>query len=66
MVSLAQFAPFLLLFLVAGAAADGFQRTKLLGLCVSLQTVCSILLFILTLTDAVTFPRIFLILVLLG
>lgn len=66
LVGLAQFAPFLLLFLIAGAAADRFQRAKLLALCVTLQTACSMLLFSLTISGHVTFPRIFLLLVIMG
>jgi MFS family permease len=63
---LAQFAPFLVLFLVAGAAADRFQRATILGVCVSLQTVCSLLLLVFTATSTVDFPRIFAVLILLG
>lgn len=66
LVGLAQFAPFLLLFLVAGAAADRFQRATILGICASLQTVCSLLLFGFTILAVVDFPRIFAVLVLLG
>jgi MFS family permease len=66
LVGLAQFAPFLLFFLLAGAAADRLPRAKLLGGCIVLETVCSLLLFGLTLTSTVTFWRIFVVLVLLG
>lgn len=66
LVGLAQFAPFLVLFLIAGAAADRFQRAKLLGFCIALQTACSILLYAITATGSATFPRIFVVLVLLG
>ena len=66
LVGLAQFAPFLLLFLVAGAVADRWQRTTILWVCAFLQTVCSLLLFGLTATGVVSFGRIFVVLVLLG
>jgi MFS family permease len=66
LVGLAQFAPFLLLFLMAGAAADRFQRTRIIGICAVLQTLCAGLLLIFTVTDTATFPRMFLVLLLLG
>lgn len=66
LVGLAQFAPFLLLFLLAGAAADTFPRAKLLGGCIVLEAVCSLLLLGLTLMSTVSFPRIFVVLVVLG
>ena len=66
LIGLAQFAPFLLLFLIAGAAADRFQRTTILGICAALQTVCSMLLCLLTVTGTVHFSSIFVVLVLLG
>jgi MFS family permease len=66
LVGLAQFAPYLVLFLIAGAASDRFQRAKLLGFCIALQTAGSILLFAITATGSATFPRIFVVLVVLG
>jgi hypothetical protein len=66
LIGLAQFAPFLVFFLVAGAAADRFQRARVLGVCVTLQTVCSALLFVFTVTGMMHFPLIFAVLVLLG
>lgn len=66
LVGLAQFAPFLLLFLLAGAAADRFQRTKILGTCIALQAICSLLLGLSTLLGIAHFPLILSILVLIG
>lgn len=66
LVGLAQFAPFLLLFLMAGAAADRFQRTTIIGICAALQTLCAGLLLVLTVSDTMNFPRMFAVLLLLG
>lgn len=66
MIGFAQFAPFLVLFLVAGAVADRVPRTAILSLCGVLQTCCALLLYVFTLTGSVHFIAIFLVLVLLG
>lgn len=66
LIGFAQFAPFLLLFLVSGAVADRLPRTRILGACISLQTVCALLLFVCTATTTIKFPVIFAVLVLIG
>lgn len=66
LVGLAQFAPFLLLFLVAGAAADRFQRKLIMSVCVTIQALCAIAFFWMTFTDNASFPAIFTILIFLG
>ena len=66
MVGFAQFAPFLLLFLVAGAAADRWPRARILGVCGGVQTLCALLLTVLTWTQTASFPRLLTLLVLLG
>lgn len=66
LIGFAQFAPFLLLFLVAGAVADRLPRAKILGACGTLQTVCALLLGILTWTHTASFPLLLALLVLLG
>lgn len=66
LVGLAQFMPFLLLFLVSGAVADRFQRKRIMAVCVSVQTVCAVAFFLMTFTGAASFPLIFGILIFLG
>jgi MFS family permease len=66
LVGLAQFAPFFLLFLVAGAAADRFRRIRILLLTIVIQMVCAVLFFAFTASDNATFPIIFGILIVLG
>ena len=66
LIGLAQFAPFLLLFLVAGAAADRWPRARILGVCGGVQTLCALLLSVLTWTHTASFPRLLTLLVLLG
>ena len=66
LVGLAQFAPFLLLFLVAGAAADRFQRKRIMSVCITIQTLCAIAFFWITITGYASFPAIFTILIFLG
>ncbi len=62
----AQFAPFVLLFLPAGAAADRWPRARILGTCAALETLCALGLGLLTLTSTASFPRLFTLLVCLG
>ncbi len=66
LIGLAQFAPFLLLFLAAGAAADRFPRAKILGVSALLQTCGAVGLYAFTASGAINFPQMFAILVLLG
>jgi MFS family permease len=66
LVGLAQFAPFLLLFLVAGAAADRFSRIRIMQGSVLVQLLCAGAFFTMTFTGHVSLPAIFSILVILG
>lgn len=45
LIGLAQFAPFLLLILVAGHVADRYNRRNIIALCFSVQLLCAALLF---------------------
>lgn len=66
LIGFAQFAPFLLLFLVAGAVADRLPRARILGACGAVQTLCALLLGVLTWTGTASFPLLLSLLVLLG
>jgi MFS family permease len=66
LVGLAQFLPFLLLFLVSGTVADRFQRKRIMAVCVAVQTLCAVAFFWITATDNANFPAIFTILIFLG
>lgn len=66
LVGLAQFAPFALLFLVSGVAADRYSRVRIMAACVTLQVACAVAFFALTLTGTITFGLIFLVLVFIG
>jgi len=63
---LAQFLPGILLFLVAGHAADRFERRKLIVLCYSGFALCSALLLFLSLRGIHTVYPIYIVLVFLG
>jgi MFS family permease len=65
-VGLAQFLPGVLLFLLAGHAADRFNRRKLLSLCYAGYAVCSALLLYVTFHGSRSVAPIFAILFLLG
>ncbi|GAC1615753.1 MAG: MFS transporter [Candidatus Acidiferrum sp.] len=66
LVGLAQFLPGVLLFLIAGHAADHFDRRKLLSLCYVGYAICSALLLYVTLHGSHSVAPIFAILVVLG
>jgi MFS family permease len=66
LVGLAQFLPGVLLFLLAGHAADRFDRRKLLSLCYVGYAVCSALLLYVTFHGSRSVAPIFAILILLG
>jgi MFS family permease len=66
LVGLAQFLPFLMLFLVSGSVADRYQRKKILSICVAIQTLCALAFFLMTITGNANFPTIFTILIFLG
>src|ERR1700757_4076415 len=57
LIGLAQFAPFLLLILIAGHVADRYNRRIIILLCFCLLLLCSVLLFSYTFTGlAVVWP----------
>jgi len=66
LVGLAQFLPGVLLFLVAGHAADRHNRTRLLNICYAGFILCSGLLLILTLRHSRSVYAIYVVLLLLG
>jgi MFS family permease len=66
LVGLAQFAPFAVLFLLAGLVADRLPRMRIIRICISIQTVCAIGLFWFTLSGGNNFTLILLLLILFG
>jgi MFS family permease len=66
LVGLAQFMPFLMLFLISGSVADRYQRKKIMSICVAIQTLCALAFFIMTVTGNANFLAIFTILIFLG
>ena len=51
LVGLAQFAPFFLLFLLSGVAADQYQRKRIITLCLGGMSIIATGLFLITTTD---------------
>ncbi len=66
MIGLAQFAPFLVLILLAGHAADRYDRRRIIILCLAVQLLCSLLLLGFTTSGASVVWPVFAILVLFG
>ena len=66
LVGLVQIMPFFLLFPLAGIAADRLPRKRVLAACISVQAVCAIAFCSLTVTGAITFPLMLVILTLFG
>ena len=66
LVGLAQFMPFLMLFLISGSVADRYQRKNIMSICVAIQTLCALAFFIMTVTGNANFLAIFTILIFLG
>ncbi len=66
LIGLVQIIPFLLLFPLAGMAADRLPRKRLLSACISVQSLCAIAFCSLTATDNLTFPLMLSILTLFG
>ena len=66
LIGLAQFAPFVMLFLVAGIVVDRVPRMYIIRTTISIQAVCAIGLFSLTLAGSENFVLILLLLVLFG
>ncbi len=66
LIGLAQFAPFLLLILLAGHAADRYNRRKIILICLATQLLCGLLLLGFALSGARIVWPVFAILVLFG
>jgi MFS family permease len=65
-VGLAQFAPFILLFLVTGLVADRVSRVKILASCVAVQAIVALAFFVMTYTGHASFGWILALLVVFG
>jgi MFS family permease len=66
MIGLAQFAPFLLLILLAGHAADRYNRRNIITACIGAQLLCGLLLLGFTTSASTAVWPVFAILVLFG
>ncbi len=66
LIGLAQFAPFLVLILVAGHVADRFDRRRIIMLCLATQLLCGLLLLAFTWSGAQVVWPVFAVLVLFG
>ncbi|MET3130896.1 MFS family permease [Oxalobacteraceae bacterium GrIS 1.11] len=66
LIGLAQFAPFLLLILIAGHAADRYQRRTIILLCLVAQLLCAIALLTFTVAGLSVVWPVFAVLVLFG
>ncbi|MBJ7311820.1 MFS transporter [Rugamonas sp. CCM 8940] len=66
LIGLAQFAPFLLLILLAGHVADRYNRRNIVALCLTAQLACSLLLLALSHSGLSVVWPVFAILVLFG
>ena len=66
LIGLAQFAPFLLLILYAGHAADRYNRRNIIALCLGAQLLCGLLLLAFTLGGLSVVWPVFAVLVLYG
>jgi MFS family permease len=66
LIGLAQFAPFLLLILYAGHAADRYDRRRIITLCIGAQLLCGLALLAFCFVDMKVVWPIFLVLVLFG
>jgi MFS family permease len=66
LLGLAQILPFMVLFPLAGLAADRFPRARVIASCLSVQILCAVALAVLTMTGQITFPLILIIVGLAG
>lgn len=66
LVGLVQIMPFFLLFPLAGIAADRLPRKRVLSACISAQAVCAIAFCSFTVSGAITFPFMLIVLTLFG
>jgi MFS family permease len=66
LIGLAQFAPFLVLILLAGHVADRYNRRTIIAICMAAQLLCSLMLLAFTLSGSHVVWPVFAILVLFG
>ena len=66
LIGLAQFAPFLVLILLAGHVADSFNRRNIILVCLAAQLLCGLLLLAFTWSGATVVWPVFAVLVLFG
>jgi MFS family permease len=66
LIGLAQFAPFFLLILIAGQAADRYKRRNIIATCLSAQLLCALALLALTVGGLKTVWPVYAVLVLFG
>ena len=66
LIGLVQFLPFMVLFPLAGLAADRFRRARVIAGCIAVQVICSLGLMALTFSGEITFPIIMIILAIAG
>src|ERR1700685_1688158 len=66
LVGISQFLPFIPLVLVAGHAADHFNRRKILALCYAIQVLCALLLLTFTLSARHVVWPVFAVMVIFG
>ena len=66
LIGLAQFAPFLLLILIAGHAADRYNRRNIIAICLAAQLLCALALLAFTLAGLGVVWPVFAVLVLFG
>ncbi len=66
LIGLAQFAPFLVLILIAGHVADRYNRRNIIIICIAVQLLCGLLLLAFTYSGATVVWPVFAVLVLFG
>ena len=66
LIGLAQFAPFLLLILIAGHTADRYNRRNIIAMCLTVQLLCALALLAFTLSGLSVVWPVFAVLVLFG
>jgi MFS family permease len=66
LIGLFQFLPSLVLILVTGSVADRYNRRVIMGICMTVSTLCAVALLVLTLTGTFALLPVYLILVVFG
>ena len=66
LIGLAQFAPFLLLILIAGHTADRYNRRNIIAMCLTVQLLCALALLAFTMSGLSVVWPVFAVLVLFG